>query len=151
MTSTSANHHGVGEGNRHAGDPKYYRLILAHALFGAFAFLIFTPAALVCARFLTGGPKPRLAMWGHIGFQIASVICLTITFVTGYFAVGSENWGKNPHHAIGAAVYAGMLFQLFFGPFVRWRLHKRIRKHLPLHQMVRCDCGNFGPRLLTVA
>jgi len=88
----------TGEGARHAGDPNYYRLILLHALFGAFAFLVFTPAAIICARFLIHGPRPRLAMFGHIGFQIASVICLTITFITGYFAVDRGSWGKNPHH-----------------------------------------------------
>ncbi|TGZ79136.1 hypothetical protein EX30DRAFT_117577 [Ascodesmis nigricans] len=139
-----------GEGNRHGGDPKYYRLILVHALFGAFAFLIFTPAALVCARFLTGGPRPRLAMAGHIGFQITSVLCLTITFVTGYFAVGEQNWGKNPHHAIGAAVYVGMIFQLFFGAFVRWRTHKKIRKYVPLHKMIHQWLGR-GVFLLGLA
>lgn len=126
----------IGEGNRHGGEPQYYRLILVHALFAAFAFLVFTPAALICARFFVHGPRPRLAMAGHIGFQIASLVCLTITFVAGYFAVGSENWGKNPHHIIGATVYAGMVFQAFFGAFVRWRTHAKIRKYTPLHKMV---------------
>lgn len=95
----------VGMGVRHAGEHNYYHLILVHALFAAFAFLIFVPAALVCARFLLHGPNPRLAMWGHIGFQVATVICLTVTFVTGYFAVGSENWGKNPHHVSGSGFW----------------------------------------------
>lgn len=87
-------------------------------------------------------------MAGHIGFQITSVLCLTITFVTGYFAVGEQNWGKNPHHAIGAAVYVGMIFQLFFGAFVRWRTHKKIRKYVPLHKMVSWSIpGSLGPSL----
>jgi hypothetical protein len=88
----------VGEGNRHAGESKYYRLILIHGLFAALAFLVFTPAAIICSRFLILGPKPRLAMFGHIGFQITSLFCLTITFISGYFAVGKANWGSNPHH-----------------------------------------------------
>jgi hypothetical protein len=46
------------------------------------------------------GPRPRLAMWGHIGFQITSVFCLTVAFIVGYYAVGRDNWGKNPHHVI---------------------------------------------------
>ncbi|KAA8896033.1 hypothetical protein FN846DRAFT_784163 [Sphaerosporella brunnea] len=125
-----------GEGNRHAGDPNYYRMILIHGLFATFAFLIFTPAAIICARFLIHGPNPRLAMGGHIGFQIASVICLTIAFLSGYFAIDKGSWGKNPHHVIGAVLYAAMLFQVFFGAFVRWRVNKKIRRVPPLHKMI---------------
>ncbi|KAF8536896.1 hypothetical protein BDD12DRAFT_888827 [Trichophaea hybrida] len=125
-----------GEGARHANNPNYYRLILLHALFGAFAFLVFTPAAIICARFLIHGPRPRLAMFGHIGFQIASVGCLTITFITGYFAIDKGTWGKNPHHIIGATLYGAMLFQLFFGLFVRWRVNLKIRTAPPLYKMI---------------
>lgn len=37
-------------------------------------------------------------MYGHIGSNTASIICLTITFAAGFSAVGRENWGTNPHH-----------------------------------------------------
>jgi hypothetical protein len=85
-------------GNRRADDHKYHRLIFAHGLFAAIAVLLLMPAALVCARFFLHGPQPRMAMWGHIGFQIGAIVCLTITFVCGYFAVGKAQWGTNPHH-----------------------------------------------------
>lgn len=37
-------------------------------------------------------------MYGHIGLNIASVLCLTVTFIAGFVAVGRDNWGSNPHH-----------------------------------------------------
>lgn len=53
-------------------------------------------------------------MGGHIGFQIASVICLTITFISGYFAVDKGSWGKNPHHVrpLGGRVWFGVAQKL---------------------------------------
>ena len=55
-----------------------------------------------------------MAMGGHIGFQIASVICLTITFISGYFAVDKGSWGKNPHHVrpLGGRVWFGVAQKL---------------------------------------
>lgn len=53
---------------------------------------------MICARFFYHGRNPRIAMYGHIGLNVASILCLTVTFVVGYFAVGKANWGTNPHH-----------------------------------------------------
>ncbi|KAH0606970.1 uncharacterized protein H6S33_002958 [Morchella sextelata] len=125
-----------GYGARNAGNSTYYRLIVVHAVFACLAFLLFIPAAIVCTRYLIHGRNPRTAMYGHIGSNTASIICLTITFAAGFSAVGRENWGTNPHHIIGATLYAGVLFQALFGAFVRWRNSTKIRKRIALHTML---------------
>jgi hypothetical protein len=89
---------GLGASHAAAGDKKYGKLIAVHGAFAALAFLLFIPSAFICARFFYHGRNPRMAMHGHIGLNVASILCLTITFVAGYVAVGQKNWGTNPHH-----------------------------------------------------
>ncbi|PUU77914.1 hypothetical protein B9Z19DRAFT_1065493 [Tuber borchii] len=126
-----------GMGARHAGDTRYYRLIVVHGIFAAFAILIMIPAAIICARFLYHGRNPRVAMWGHIGLNTAALLSLTITFVSGYAAVGQEAWGSNPHHLIGVSLYGAVIFQALFGLFIRARNQKKvIRKKIALHTML---------------
>jgi len=126
-------------GARHAGDTRYYRLIVAHGIFAALAILIMIPAAIICARFLYHGRNPRVAMWGHIGLNTAAMLSLTITFVSGYAAVGQDAWGSNPHHLIGVSLYGAVIFQALFGLFIRARNQKKvIRKKIALHTMVCC-------------
>ncbi|RPA94959.1 hypothetical protein L873DRAFT_1830062 [Choiromyces venosus 120613-1] len=126
-----------GMGARYAGDTRYHRLIIVHGIFAAFAVLIMIPAALICARFLHHGRNPRAAMWGHIGLNTAALLSLTITFVSGYVAVGQNAWGSNPHHLIGVTLYGAVIFQAMFGLFIRARNQKKvIRKKIAFHTML---------------
>ncbi|PWW75019.1 hypothetical protein C7212DRAFT_358595 [Tuber magnatum] len=126
-----------GTGARHAGDTRYYRLIVVHGIFAALAILIMIPAAIICARFLYRGRNPRAAMWGHISLNTAALLSLTITFVSGYAAVGQNTWGSNPHHLIGVALYGAVIFQALFGLFIRARNQKKvIRKKIAFHTML---------------
>ncbi|KAG0634293.1 hypothetical protein HOY80DRAFT_537001 [Tuber brumale] len=126
-----------GMGARHVGDTRYLRLIVVHGIFAALAILIMIPAAIICARFLYHGRNPRAAMWGHIGLNTAALLSLTITFVSGYVAVGQNAWGSNPHHLIGVTLYGAVIFQALFGLFIRARNQKKvIRKKIAFHTML---------------
>jgi hypothetical protein len=115
---------------------------MVHGFFAALAFLVLIPSAIICARFLFHGRNPRAAMWGHIGLNFAAAVSLTVTFVAGYLAVGQKKFGSNPHHLIGVALYAAIIFQGLFGWFVRARNQKKIiRKKVALHAMV---CSRFA-------
>ncbi|KAL7274245.1 hypothetical protein RUND412_002858 [Rhizina undulata] len=126
-----------GMGARHAGDRRYHVLIVVHAVFAALACLLFIPIAIFCARFFMAGPKHQRAVYGHVGLHIASIIALTIAFITGWFAVGAADWGKNPHHLIGLTLYIAIILQALLGAFVRYRNMQEIfRKRIALHTMI---------------
>lgn len=65
-------------------------------------------------------------MYGHIGLNIASVICLTITFVAGFVAVGESNWGSNPHHVGTSFILSVGLFWPRFSVLTSGRSLERL-------------------------
>ncbi|KAF8429056.1 hypothetical protein EV426DRAFT_672849, partial [Tirmania nivea] len=116
-----------GEGLRHAGIPKYYPLIVTHAVFMSLPFLFLIPAAIFSARFKKH-ENPRKAIQLHFILNTVSAVFLTIGFLAGWFAVNKGEWGGNPHHIIGTTVYGGVLVQGVFGVFLKARETNKLRK-----------------------
>ncbi|KAF8442723.1 hypothetical protein BGX38DRAFT_1314084 [Terfezia claveryi] len=116
-----------GEGLRHANIPKYYPLIVTHAVFMSVPFLFLIPAAIFSARFKKH-ENPRKAIQLHFILNTVSAVFLTIGFLTGWFAVNKGEWGGNPHHIIGTTLYGGVLVQGGFGVFLRATEANKLRK-----------------------
>ncbi|RPA79040.1 hypothetical protein BJ508DRAFT_308779 [Ascobolus immersus RN42] len=129
-----------GMGARRADDPRYFKLIVVHAVFGAAAFLVFVPTAIFCARFLRHN-HPRKAIQGHAILQTCTLVSVVIAFVTGYYAIGgSQDFGWNPHHIIGTTLFGAVGLQALIGIFIRRREAKKLKRRkrrglgLMLHQ-----------------
>ncbi|CAG8975732.1 hypothetical protein HYALB_00011203 [Hymenoscyphus albidus] len=127
-----------GMGNRFAGMPGYYGLILGHAILAVITFLFVVPAAIMIARFY--GRSPRMALRVHIYLQILTVALTTVVFVLGWFAVGPLRKLTNPHHGIGLAIYVLVLVQAVAGACIHSRERKKARTRIPftlyLHQWI---------------
>src|SRR5690606_12101433 len=116
-----------GYGARNASNPKYYSLIVVHGVFMALSFLILLPLGALLGRFFSRR-NPRGASQGHAMLGCVALVFTTIGFVVGYFAVGgSSGWGRNPHHYVGVAAYAGLGVSAFAGVFVR-QSERKLRK-----------------------
>lgn len=90
-------------------------------------FLFLIPAAIFSARFKKR-ENPLKAIQLHLILNTASAVFLTIGFVAGWFAVSKGEWGKNPHHLIGVALFGGVLLQGVVGVYVRARERNKLRK-----------------------
>ncbi|KAK6539439.1 hypothetical protein TWF694_009663 [Orbilia ellipsospora] len=123
---------GLDQGLKTRVSSKRSKIIIAHSIFAAFAWLFFAPLAIVVARFFKTAKSGRGRIWFRIHFllQIGTVILMIITFVLGYFAVGpgSKHQFKNPHLQIGAAVFAATLAQALSGILNHFIL-RPIRRH----------------------
>ena len=131
---------GAGQGVRHAGIPRYHKLIIAHAVFMVIPFLFLIPISLFFARYRKHA-EPRQAIQWHFILNTATIVFITIGFILAYFAVDKGTWGSNPHHIIGVTIYAGVIVQACFGVLLRKREEKKIRKlgEVGLRGMVSID------------
>ena len=104
-------------GNRFATVSQYHKLVLAHGILAAFAFLVFVPAGVFFARFYSR--RPDMIIKHHVHCQLFGGVLLLAVFVLGFLAVGPSRALTNPHHGIGVAVFVLFVLQLVGGRFIR--------------------------------
>ncbi|TPX12138.1 uncharacterized protein E0L32_007253 [Thyridium curvatum] len=114
-----------GMGNRFATIPQYHRIILAHGVLGAIAFLFIIPAAVMFVRFHRG--PQEVARRYHAYLNVLAVGLTTVVFILGWFAVGPNRSLTNPHHGIGVAIYVLILLQAIGGRLVKHIRHRSLR------------------------
>ncbi|KAF3921649.1 hypothetical protein AA313_de0209279 [Arthrobotrys entomopaga] len=123
---------GLDQGLKTRVSARRSKIIIAHSIFAAFAWLFFAPLAIVVARFFKSARSGRGRIWFRIHFllQTGTVMFMIITFVLGYFAVGpgSKHQFNNPHLQIGTAVFAATLAQALLGIFNHF-IFRLIRRH----------------------
>ncbi|KAF3937165.1 hypothetical protein ABW19_dt0200771 [Dactylella cylindrospora] len=124
-----------GEGARHRGDTRYYRLIVVHAVFMCLAILLCIPFGIFTARF-RAYKNPRRAIRTHIYSNIFTIVFLTIGFACGYIATTGQRAWTNPHHIIGLTIYSAIMLQALLGVIVHQRGKYRVTPHLPLRTML---------------
>ena len=136
-------------GNRFRDMPDYHKMIIAHGILGAIAFLGLVPTSLMLIRYYSRW-NPFWAFKLHVWCQVLTLFLSTIVFVLGWFAVGPKRSLSNPHHGMGLAIYVVVIFQFFWGYFVHKVERNRKTFHVPLKLVVSTNLdGSIIPCLVT--
>lgn len=113
----------------------YHKMIYAHGILGAIAFLGLVPMSILLIRYYSRW-NPFWAFKLHVWCQVLTLFLSTIIFVLGWFAVGPKRSLSNPHHGMGLAIYVVVIFQFFWGYFVHKVERNRKSFHVPLKLVV---------------
>ncbi|KEY70034.1 hypothetical protein S7711_04049 [Stachybotrys chartarum IBT 7711] len=106
-----------GMGNRFSTFTEYHRLIIAHGVLAAMAFLFLLPFSIMTARFYT--TRPGMSIKYHAQLNIFAGLLVLAVFILGFFAVGPERHLTNPHHGIGVTIFVMLVLQLVGGRLIR--------------------------------
>ncbi|KAL5387829.1 hypothetical protein DPSP01_003227 [Paraphaeosphaeria sporulosa] len=103
------------------GGDNSQKMLIAHGVLGALAFVIFFPAGAIAIRLasFTG------VVWFHAAFQAFAYIVYIASFGLGVYIAGEEDYLSEAHPIIGIVV----LVVLFFQPILGLLHHVMYKKH----------------------